>query len=282
MQNKCNWKISKNDKNVKLLSFLKEKLSLSNRDVKKILDKGLCYVNGKIERFSTVVLKEGSCVGIDLNWKKIASEKKSKIILDILYEDEYFLAVDKPVDFVCSDENINQFFMKHYTLIHRLDKDTTGVLLIAKNHNFKEEMIKLFKEKKVYKTYIARIDGSLKEDEMKIEGFLNKVSSIDGQTIYGHSSKGKYALTYLKVLKRYKDSTLVELTPITGRTHQLRVHMKHINHPILGDFLYSKKFVYEKYVPRLMLHCSKIEFIHPITSKDIIIFSEIPSSFEKN
>jgi len=272
------WRVSRNDTGKKLLTFLKEKLMSSNREVRKVLDKGLCLVNNKVERFGSIALKHGSEIKLHFTWKEQIDEKKT-ISLKILYEDEYFLAIDKPLNFVCTDKNIHLFFSKKYTLIHRLDKDTTGVLLIAKSVAFKNKMMPLFKENKIQKIYLAYIDGQIKEKEKTIESKLKKKTSIDGQTIYGASADGKYALTYLSVLKRYKNATLVELEPVTGRTHQLRVHMKQISHPILGDFLYAKKFCYSHLVPRLMLHCLKVEFIHPTTFEDISIMSEPDESF---
>jgi RluA family pseudouridine synthase len=272
------WTVSKKDANKKLLGFLKEKLNCSNKQIKKILEKGLCLVNDKIERFGSISLRYNFKIKLHSSWEKILDRKKINKVI-ILYEDQDFLAIDKPLNFISSDQNIHNFFSKKYHLIHRLDKDTTGVLLIAKTEKFKIQMIQLFKKNEVIKKYIAIIDGTLNQKNLKIESFIKKIKSFDGQTIYGSSKEGKYALTYLEVLKKYKDRTLVELQPITGRTHQLRVHMKRISHPILGDFLYSKKFYCKEYVSRLMLHCYQIEFEHPITHENITIISEIPGDF---
>ncbi len=267
-----NWMISKKDAKLKLLTFLKQQLKCSNRTIKKALDKGLCLVNSKVEKFGTIVLFQKDEVKLNVLWEKLIEEKKISSI-KILYEDEYFIAIDKPSNFISSDQNIHQFFSKKYTLIHRLDKETTGILLIAKDDKFKDKMIDLFKNHKFTKKYLAVIDGCLNQKEKKIESHIDKIKSFDGQTIYGSATDGKYALTYLKVLEEFENKTLVELTPVTGRTHQLRVHMKQISHPILGDFLYSKKFYNNSYVTRLMLHCSQVEFIHPQTNEEIIITS---------
>jgi len=272
------WIISKKNANFKLLVFLKKQLRCSNKQIKKALDKGLCLVDNKIERFGSTVLHQKAQVKLNVLWKKNIEEKKISSI-KILYEDEYFIAIDKPSNFICTDQNIHKFFSKNFTLIHRLDKETTGILLISKNKKFKDEMIGLFKNHKITKKYFALIDGFLNQKEMKIETYIKKIKSYDGQTIYGTSKKGKYALTYLKIKKRFKDKTLVELMPITGRTHQLRVHMKQISHPILGDFLYSKKFYNTQFISRLMLHCYQIEFVHPITYKEIIITSKPSQEF---
>lgn len=272
------FKVLKKDDKKKLLDFLKQKLLASNRQVKKALDKGLCKVNGKIERFATKKLNEGSIVTMSFAFREFIKEKKT-IFFKILYEDEFFIAVDKPSDFECLDKNIHLFFPNRYTLIHRLDKDTTGVLLISKTQKFKDEMIKIFKDNKVVKTYLAWVDGHMNEKAKKIESNLKKIKSLHGQSIYGPSSDGKYALTYLKVIKSYKDRTLVELNPITGRTHQLRSHMKQISHPILGDILYAKRFVCEEDVLRMQLHAIEIEFVHPESHEDIFISSDIPDDF---
>lgn len=272
------WKISKSEEGIKLLDFLKKQLNASNREVKKALDKGLCLVNGKIERFATVILKKNSEIKLNVLWKKL-TETQSEVSIKILYEDQYFVAIDKPINFISSDENIHLVFPKNYTLIHRLDKETSGILLIAKDQKFKDLMVELFKEKKIIKKYLALVDGSISQKEKKIEGFINKIKSFDGQTLYGPSKDGKYALTYLKVLEEFNNKTLVELEPVTGRTHQLRVHMKQISHPILGDFLYSKKFKDNSLVTRLMLHCFYIEFIHPVTHEEISISCDAPQEF---
>jgi len=270
------FKVSKKD-DKKLLDFLKQKLLATNRQVKKALDKGLCKVNGKVERFATYQLKEGSTVTLSHSFKEFSKSKLKSI--KILYEDEFFLAIDKPPDFECLDKNIHLFFPKKYTLIHRLDKDTTGVLLISKTQKFKEKMSKIFKSKEVNKTYLAWVDGHIKEKSKRIESNLKKIKYLHGQTIYASSFSGEYALTYLEVIKSCKDKTLVKLHPITGRTHQLRAHMKQISHPILGDVLYAKRFMCKDDVLRMQLHALEIEFIHPENHESIIISSDIPDDF---
>ena len=122
------------------------------------------------------------------------------------------------------------------------------------------------------------------KDQIKIENFIGRISSFKGGVVYSvfpnKTPKTKLAITVLEVLERCLDYSLVKLYPITGRTHQLRVHMKYINHPILGDVLYSKRFRSKKEVSRLMLHSLEIEFLHPETLEEIVITSKIPKSFE--
>ncbi len=277
-KNHYSWKVSKKEAKIKLLDFLKQKLSASNRQVKRVLDKGFCKVNDKVERFSTVLLKERWQVTLSPSFKKFIQEKKLRSI-KILFEDEFFLAIDKPANFESLNKNIHLFLSEKYMLIHRLDKDTTGVLLVCKTKKFKKKMSKAFKDQKVKKTYIAWVDGQIKQKTKKVESNLKKIKAFHGQSIYIPSSNGKYALTYLKVVKTSKDKTLIKLNPITGRTHQLRAHMKQISHPILGDFLYAKRFMCKDEVARLQLHAFSIEFEHPYSKENIFISSEIPNDF---
>ena len=274
------FEISKKHKDKTILIFLKEKLNLSNKEIKYLLDKGILKLNGKIERFSSVKLKVHDELKLLSKYQKYLKKEES-FKIHVIYEDEHILAIDKPINFVCTDENIHRFFPKEHTLIHRLDKDTSGVLLIAKNFEAKEKIIPLFLEKKIEKEYLAIVDGEVSFNEKKIENFLIKDKIIDGQTIYTQGNNGKYALSYFYKLASKKDFSLILANPITGRTHQLRVHLKKLNHPILGDFLYSKKFKFQGFVERLMLHSYKLSFFNPFTEEDLIIKSEIPILFTK-
>ncbi len=260
-----------------LQHFVKEKLNLSLKETKRLIDKGACLLNSKIERFGSKKIKQHDTVQISKNYKKALSKTNVNIL--VLYEDEYFLAIDKPVDFVCSDIEIHKYFPKKYLLIHRLDKDVTGVLLIAKNSKIKDKFINIFKNKSIQKTYLAIVDGKVLEKNKIIEKKIAKINSIHGQTIYGVKKEGRFALTKLELIKTKNDISLVQLTPITGRTHQLRIHMKEISHPILGDYLYSKKFKYKPFINRIMLHASKVDFIHPLTDENIVIRSKYPKDF---
>ncbi|MBN2479204.1 MAG: RluA family pseudouridine synthase [Parachlamydiales bacterium] len=275
------YKVSKNDKGKKLLVFLKEKLkNLSNKQIKRALDKGLCLVDKKIERFGSVSLKLDSTVQFYYNYESYIEEKREDKI-KIIFEDEYLLAIDKPTNFVSSDEVIHNFLPKKFTLIHRLDKDTSGVLLIAKSSSIKEKMIPLFSEKKIDKYYLAIVDKEVKFEERSLETYIEKDRSIDGQTLYKCSSRGKYSLTHFKTLKTKDDFSLILAQPSTGRTHQIRVHLKKMGHPILGDYLYNNKFKYNHFVSRLMLHSFMMEFVSPFTNEDILIKTDIPEEFFK-
>jgi 23S rRNA pseudouridine1911/1915/1917 synthase len=136
-------------------------------------------------------------------------------------------------------------------IIHRLDKDTSGVILVAKNHSFLELASEQFRERKTKKVYLALVDGQT-ELSGKLESHLTR-NPINRQTFISHPSKGKYAITVFKRLWTDGSISLVKLKPITGRTHQLRVHCKSMGHPILGDPIYKNSNSQEK-CHRLMLH----------------------------
>ncbi|NGX56000.1 MAG: Ribosomal large subunit pseudouridine synthase C [Candidatus Anoxychlamydiales bacterium] len=267
--------INKDKKGEMLQTFLRKNLkeSLTLKTTKQILEKGFVYVNDKIERYGSYKLKANDKIKVFKNYQDLLIKKTLKKI-NILFEDEYFLVIDKPINFICTDKNIHNFFKKKYTLIHRLDKDTTGCLLIAKNKKVKEKFIDLFKNHKIDKDYIAIVDKILKRDELKIEKKIDLLKKINNQSKYKVSNSGKYALTIVKVLKRYTDRTLVLLKPITGRTHQIRVHLNYIKHPILADTLYAKSFFSKRIANRLMLHSYKISFLHPYTHKKILVSSK--------
>ncbi len=274
------WKINKHDSGKKLLIFLREKLKLSNKQIKKALDKGLLKLNGKIERFSSIRLKQNDTVQFLADYKKKLSKEVVKSF-KIIYEDESLLSIDKPINFISTDDNIHNYFKEEYTLVHRLDKDTSGVLLIAKNIKAKEKMKTLFSKKEIDKYYLAIVDGKVNFKEKKIETYLTKEKSIDGQTIYTTSNNGKYSLTYIETLETKQDYSLLLIKPVTGRTHQIRVHLKKIGHPVLGDFLYAKKFRYQGFVDRMMLHSFKMAFLNPFTEEDLEIKTDIPTIFFK-
>jgi RluA family pseudouridine synthase len=257
---------------ISLLHFLKIHLvNYSNRKIKIILEMGCTTINGVVERFSSKKVFKDDVICY-LEKKTHVSTKVS-----ILFEDEHFFAINKPINFESSQDNINKNFLNGY-LVHRLDKNTTGVLLIAKTKRFKRNLEDLFREKKITKKYIALIDGLLKKPFGTIKSYLMRGKSYQGQNLWmsSHEKKGLLACTNFKKVKSFNDFSIVDLSPITGRTHQLRVHMKELGHPILGDFQYCRNFKSSKNVSSLCLHSCSISFIHPITLSLVFIEAPLP------
>jgi 23S rRNA pseudouridine1911/1915/1917 synthase len=263
--------IKKNKEGELLQTFLRKNLKEipSLKITKNILEKNLVTINSKIQKYGSYRLKKNDIIKVSINYKSLLDKKPLNI--KILYEDEYILVIDKPINFISTDQNLHNFFDKKYCLIHRLDKDTTGVLLIAKNTKVKEKFISLFKNFKIEKLYLAIVNGVVKKDDFKIEKNIALLEEKNNQKIYGIKKEGKTAITLVKVLKRYLNETLVLLKPLTGRTHQLRVHLSFLNHPVLADNVYSKAI--SNKATRLMLHSYKISFIHPYLNKKFIVYS---------
>lgn len=252
---------------ISLLQFLKEKTNLSGREIKRSLDEGACRLNGKIERFGSVKLKIGDKV-IFTPPKKVAAGT-----LKILHQDPSLTLFNKPSGVVSAPE-------RGHHLVHRLDKGTSGVLLMARTLPMKKALELLFKKREVKKVYIALVKGILKRETGTIENKLGKKGSFHGQTLYGSTPTGQKAITHYKVLEKGKGYSLLELHPETGRTHQLRVHLAELGHPILGDLLYGRDVTFPKVIDRLCLHAYRLSFTHPKTGKKIQATAPLPQVFK--
>jgi len=265
----------------KLLAYLKQKApsTISVKAIKRAIDKGRCSVNGKIERFSTHLLVKGDRVEIDLQEDRVLIGVPS-----ILYEDEDLLICDKPSGRISENSFFNTFFPKYHNqleLVHRLDKETSGVIILAKNKKMRIAMETLFIKREVSKAYLAIVDKKVGEPSGTIENFLAKKSSYEGQSQWGSvpRGKGKIAITRWKVLQVGKEASLLLLEPLTGRTHQLRVHLSEWGHPILGDVQYGQHFVCSLRPNRQLLHACKILFKHPFTQQEISVTAPLPQDF---
>ena len=218
----------------------------------------------KIEIFTNLKLRN-----IAKNNKIISKELLAKFNSWIIYEDENMLAIDKPSGIACQGGSgvkisIDDFLKnKSWQLVHRLDKDTSGVLLIAKHHEYAQLLINCFKNRQVQKTYIAYVNGVLKSDKGQISIPLSKKRLAKNEKVISDYDHGKPAITRYRVIERYKNYTKIKLFPITGRTHQLRVHMKEIGHPIINDVKYGGKIVVNKNLgDRLCLHACEVKVLN--------------------
>lgn len=208
----------------------------------------------------------------------------------ILFEDADVLVIHKPAGIVVNkaesvkSETIQDWVEKTYRIfienragiVHRIDKETSGILLIAKNPETFYELQKQFKERSIKKTYLALVHGKL-GGEGEIRAPVGRLPWNSER--FGVVPGGKESITKYKVYKNYNDYTVVELYPETGRTHQIRVHLKYINHPIVGDYLYAGRKTSRRdrvRVGRVMLHAWKISFTHPKTGKRISLEAPIP------
>lgn len=264
-----------------LLSFLRShcKEAHSVKALKRAIDRKQCRVNGKLETYSTRLLKAKDHVEIEL--------AEPETSLCVLYEDDDLLVCNKPPYLLCENRSINQklpAYKGELQLIHRLDKETSGVLLIAKTERMRQAMIALFKERQVKKVYVAIVDKSVHGKEGIIENFLAKKQTSSGKVFWGsvkNCTAGLPAVTFWKVLKKGKKESFLQLEPQTGRTHQLRVHLAEMGHPILGDLHYGKHFTSPLRPKRHLLHAFSLAFMHPFLKKSLYLEAPLPEEFQK-
>lgn len=219
---------------------------------------------------------------------------KPTIQLKILFEDEYLLVIDKPIDLAVhhgasknKQETILDILLFNYPqvgedsetdrqgIVHRIDKETSGVLILAKNEKTRISLQEQFKKREIVKNYLAISHGKLRFLQGKIEKPI--IRSLRQRTLFtvtqNDNLNARYALSYYKLLYQFSNFCWVRLSPFTGRTHQLRVHMKSLGNPILGDSKYGKP---KDYFHRLALHAYSIEFIHPYSNNKITVYSHFP------
>lgn len=243
----------------KLVAFLQGQLKgCSGKFLRRLLEVNLCRINGRVERFGSRVVQGGDIVELAPNWKSLLTPQR--LAFETLYEDECLKIVNKPASWVCTDkETLRSFGPKHY-LVHRLDKNTTGLLILAKSPSSRDQLTECFQKRLIAKQYLALVDGIPLESDGVRKSFLSKKSFLEGQTIWGSSLKGLTAITHWKKLAVGAKVALVLCEPETGRTHQIRVHMAEMGHPILVDRQYAKTFQCPLFVARPLLHAYRLRF----------------------
>ncbi|MGO5065650.1 RluA family pseudouridine synthase [Clostridium sporogenes] len=269
-------------------------------------DKSRSYLQGIIEEGNVLVnnnkkkrnykLKVGDNIEVNIPAPKLLQIEPENIDLDIVYEDKDLIVVNKPQNMVvhpapgvysgtlvnallnhCKDlSGING--VARPGIVHRIDKDTSGVLVVAKNDKSHNNLAVQFKEHSISRVYMALVEGIIKDEQGTIEAPIGRhpVDRIKMAVV----KDGRHAVTHYKVVERFKNHTLVECRLETGRTHQIRVHMSHIMHPLVGDPVYG----YKKQRFNLkgqMLHAKLLGFIHPTTGEYMEFKSSIPEYFKK-
>lgn len=269
--------------------------NISRMAVQRMIDENNILVNGKKTK-SSYKLNLNDIVTIIIEPAKDVEIKPENIPLDIVYEDSDILVVNKQKGLVVHPGNgnpdgtlVNAIMAKckdslsgisgeiRPGIVHRIDKDTSGLLIIAKNDKAHINMSNQIKDHEVKKTYIALIRGRLKENNATID--MPIARSTKDRTKMAVSKNGKNAITHIKVIERFKNYTLLEVNIETGRTHQIRVHLSQIGYPIVGDYVYSNgKNPFG--VEGQMLHSYRLEFKHPITGKQMNLKADLPEYFE--
>lgn len=283
------------DDNIRLDSYISKKdTELSRGAIQRLLEEGNIKVNCTVKKNSYKV-KQGDIIEINIPEVKDTKLQAQDIPIDIVYEDADIIVVNKPKGLVvhpangnpdgtlvnaimniCKDSLSGIGGEKRPGIVHRLDKDTSGLLIIAKNDKAHILMSEQIKNREVNKHYIALVRGIIKENEATIN--MPIARSKKDRKKMAVDKDGKEAITHFKVLKRYDNYTLIDLKIDTGRTHQIRVHMAEIGHPVVGDEVYSNG-KNEFNVRGQMLHAKSLDFKHPITKKEMHLEAEIPQYF---
>jgi len=268
---------------------------ISRTRLQKLIEDGKIQVNGKIEKNSYTV-KVNDRIIIEEEQAQEVDIKPQEIPLDVIYEDQDIIVINKQKGLVVHPGNgnpdntlVNGIMSKckgslsgiggkiRPGIVHRLDKDTSGLIIVAKNDIAHIELSEQMKKHEIKKTYIALVRGVIEENEATIK--MPIARSTKNRIKMAVSKNGKEAITHFKVLKRYEKYTLLELNIETGRTHQIRVHMTEIGHPVVGDMIYSNG-KNEFNIEGQMLHAKKLEFLHPINKNQIKLEAPLPQYFE--
>ena len=286
------------DESIRIDKFIASKLEgVTRSHIQKLIDDGCITVDGKSVK-SNHKLKIGQSIDVALPEAKQLDVVADDIALDIVYEDEHMLVVNKPQNMVvhpaagnyegtlvnalmhhCGDSLSGINGVIRPGIVHRIDKDTSGLLLVAKDDATHIGLSEQIKEHSLTRKYIAIVHGNFKNDEGTVDAPIGR-HPTDRKRMCITEKNSKNAVTHYRVLQRFMEYTLVECKLETGRTHQIRVHMASLGHPVMGDKTYGVKK--EKYnLSGQLLHAKIVGFIHPITKEYMEFETDIPERFMK-
>lgn len=295
MEEKIRIEVENLEKNERIDKYLSSKLddNFSRAKIQKLIDEELILVNDKVIK-SSYKVSNGDVILIT-DKEEDMSVKPEKMNIDIVYEDDDVMVINKksgvvvhpaPGNYSGTLVNGLMYLSKDLShvngefrpgIVHRIDKDTSGLLIVAKNDKAHRILAEELKEKKIKRKYIALVSGVINHDVGEIDAPIGRDPS-DRKKMCVTSTNSKDAITHFRVLERYKNASLIECELETGRTHQIRVHMKYINHPVINDPVYGKSNHGEF---GQLLHAKEITFTHP-TTKEVMTFScEVPEEFNK-
>ena len=278
---------------IRIDKYLINNTEFTRSKIQRLIDDGNILVNDNKVKASYLV-KENDLITInDIN--ENISIVPENIPLDIVYEDEYLLVVNKPSGMVVhpavgnySGTLVNAL-MYHCNnlssvngtvrpgIVHRIDADTSGLLLVAKNDMVHNDLAEQIKNKTVVRKYVALVHGVINEDTATIDAPIGR-DSKDRKKMCVTDENSKDAVTHIRVLERYRKATLIECVLETGRTHQIRVHMEYIKHPVVNDPVYGHKKLDDMEFGQ-MLHAKEIGFVHPITKEFMDFTVDVPNKF---
>ena len=280
---------------VRLDKYLMNKTDISRSKIQEMIKQELVLLNGKKTK-NSYVLKLNDVIEITGELKEETDAKPEKMDLDIVYEDDDLMVINKPSGLVVhpaaghfSGTLVNGLLAHTNNLstnngnirpgiVHRIDKDTSGLLVVAKNDKTHEALSKQLKDKTLSRIYVALVQGRINHDTGTIDAPIGRDIN-DRKKMCVTDQNSKEAITHFKVIERYKNATLIECKLETGRTHQIRVHMSYIKHPIINDPVYGSRKKVNDFGQ--MLHAKEIGFIHPRTKKYMTFKCDTPKEFNE-
>jgi 23S rRNA pseudouridine1911/1915/1917 synthase len=291
-------KLISEENGVRIDAWISSKLEDYSRSyIQKLLNDGLVLVNGSLVK-SNYKVKLNDAITVQIPEPEKLNIMPESIEVPVLYEDEHILVVNKPKGMVvhpaagnysgtlvnalmnyCGDSLSSINGVIRPGIVHRIDKDTSGVLVVAKSNEAHEKLSLKLKDHDINRVYVALVHGIIREDSGKIDAPIGR-HPVDRKKMAVNTKNGRRAVTYFKVLERFKAATFVEVRLETGRTHQIRVHMSYIGYPIIGDEVYGKKK--DKYdIGGQALHAKLLGFVHPVTNEYMEFEAELPDYFKE-
>ena len=287
--------VSLEDASKRIDIFLNEELDLSRSYIKTLIEKQNVLVNSNVIKKAGYIVKENDVISISIPEAEILNLEPENIDLDIIYEDDDLAVINKPQGMVVHpapgsyDHTLVNALLYHLKnlsdingvirpgIVHRLDKDTSGLLVVAKNNDAHINLQEQIASKAAKRFYVALVDGVVNRDEGVINTLIDR-SKKDRKMMSVSNDTGRVAITHFKVLERFPRYTLMEYELKTGRTHQIRVHSKFIGHPVVGDPVYggSNKFN----LNGQLLHAFKLVLTHPRTGEVMTFEAPIPKYFQ--
>ena len=287
--------VSLEDASKRIDIFLNEELDLSRSYIKTLIEKQNVLVNSNVIKKAGYIVKENDVISISIPEAEILNLEPENIDLDIIYEDDDLAVINKPQGMVVHpapgsyDHTLVNALLYHLNnlsdingvirpgIVHRLDKDTSGLLVVAKNNDAHINLQEQIASKAAKRFYVALVDGVVNRDEGVINTLIDR-SKKDRKMMSVSNDTGRVAITHFKVIERFPRYTLMEYELKTGRTHQIRVHSKFIGHPVVGDPVYggSNKFN----LNGQLLHAFKLVLTHPRTGEVMTFEAPIPKYFQ--
>jgi 23S rRNA pseudouridine1911/1915/1917 synthase len=285
------------DKPSRLDTYIANKAHLTRTYVQKLIEDGCVILNDNKKPKTGSRLKEGDIIHVKIPVVRESPIQKQDLPIEILYEDDHIVVVNKQRGMVVHpaagspDGTLVNALLHHVDdlegigdekrpgIVHRLDKNTSGVMVVAKTQEAHQGLVEMFQNRKIHKEYIAVVNGKMKGRE----GVINLPVGRDPKDRKKMAvvPDGKKALTRWKQRKAFKNYTVVSAFPETGRTHQIRVHFKYLNHPVVGDPEYASELKAPTDIDGQALHAHKLQFNHPVTREPLEFTAPVPNDIEE-